>query len=185
MGTRESDVSSSLTLDYVVSLAPSKPTGSLGGSSGSATPIRLDLVDSEKSEASGRVFLLTIRDHSEPLKKLLAMETPTRWCFKKLRLMCPEWWSKTALGGSAARTLTEDSGNQSVANRVGAVRTADVTGFHQSGHMSRGFLSLPSCRGGRSELLKPQEFTAFFNGVGIVKCCIETWRHIPSAASAA
>jgi hypothetical protein len=37
------------------------------------------------------------------------------------------------------RTLTENPGNQGVANRVGTVRTADPTGFHQSGHMSRAF----------------------------------------------
>src|SRR5271165_1173004 len=50
--------------------------------------------------------------------------------------MCPEWWLNTALVGSAVRTLTEDPGNQGVANRAEMVRTADPTGFHQSGHMS-------------------------------------------------
>ena len=34
------------------------------------------------------------------------------------RLMCPDWWLNTALVGSAVRTLTEDPGNQGVANRA-------------------------------------------------------------------
>ena len=37
--------------------------------------------------------------------------------------MCPDWWLNTALVGSAVRTLTEDPGNQGVANRAETVRT--------------------------------------------------------------
>jgi len=44
---------------------------------------------------------------------------------QRVWLMCPEWWLNTALVGSAVRTLTENPGNQGVANRVGTVRTAD------------------------------------------------------------
>ena len=46
-GTRENDANYFLTFDYVVSLAPSKPTGSLGGRSG--RPCRISPIGSHES----------------------------------------------------------------------------------------------------------------------------------------
>jgi len=46
-GTRENDANYFLTFDYVVSLAPSKSTGSLGGRSG--RPCRISPIGSHES----------------------------------------------------------------------------------------------------------------------------------------
>ena len=93
-------------------------------------------------------------------------------------LMCPEWWLNTALVGSAVRTLTENPGNQGIANRVGTVRTADPTGFHQSGHMSQKCWLMfgDRCReGGRSRVACPRLRGHVQVGQGFANMPTKTW----------